>query len=75
MDEYFLSVARDDGSLLCIAPLTNRQIAVAEQELEDTSGLFLFEQCGSEGSLKVNVIARVLSEEAALMFRRTFAMS
>ena len=75
MDGFYLSIRLDEGHTLCIAPLTNRNIALSGQEIEDISGYFLFEKRGPEGTGDVEVIAHLLSEDAALRVGRMFNMS
>jgi len=75
MGEYYLSAKQSNGSLLCLAPLTNRQISMSDLDIEDTSGMFLFEHHGPEDAGEVRVIARVLSEDAVLMFREMFELA
>tara|TARA_R110001599_G_scaffold205583_3_gene402916 strand:- start:1958 stop:2185 length:228 start_codon:yes stop_codon:yes gene_type:complete len=72
MDECFLSATQDDGSLLCLAPLTDNQIAASDIEIDDLSGVYLFEERGSDGAREVRVLARVMSEAAALRIQNTF---
>lgn len=72
MDECFLSATQDDGSLLCLAPLTNRQIAASDIEIDDLGGVYLFEERGADGGREITIIARVMSEEAALRLQTKF---
>ncbi len=74
MDEFYFSVNLDNDRTLCLAPLTDRRIAMSGQELADTSGYFLYEQCSSEGFGGVEIIARVVSDEAVAKLRQFFNM-
>ena len=74
MDELYFSVNLEDGRTLCLAPLTDRRIALSGEEIADTSGYFLFENDGRQGSERVEVLAQVLSEEAALRLRDMLCM-
>lgn len=75
MEPYFLSANQEDGSVLCLAPLTSRQIAIADIDIEDRAGVFLYQQFGSEDETRIKIIARVLSEDAALMLQSAFRLS
>jgi len=66
MDGFYLSRRLDDDRLLCVAPLSNRNIALSGQEVDDPSGYFLFEKCGSDDAYDVTILAHLVSEEAAL---------
>jgi hypothetical protein len=72
MEDFYFSVALDDRRTLCLAPLTERRIAMADQDIPDPSGYFLFEK---HNTGEVEVIAQVLSEEAALRLRAMLNMS
>jgi hypothetical protein len=75
MDQFYFSVRLDDDRTLCLAPLTERRHECSGQELEDTSGYFLFEQKGSGDCAEVEIIARAISEEAAFRLRDMFKMA
>lgn len=74
MGEFYFSVNLDNDRTLCIAPLTDRKIALSGEEINDPSGYFLFETRGSEDAA-VEIIARLQSEEAALRLREMFKMA
>jgi hypothetical protein len=74
MDDHYFSVNLDNDRTLCIAPLTDRSIALSGQEITDPAGYFLFEKKGSDESARVDIIAQVLSEDAALRLREMFKM-
>ena len=74
MDEYYFSINLDGNRELCLAPLTERQIAMSGQEIADTSGHFLFERSGSDDAMRLEVIAQVLSPDAVLRLREAFKM-
>lgn len=63
-DLYFSGIV-DNETTLCIAPLTDRRIAMSGQEIPDTSGYFLYATRKSEEPNEVEVIARLVSEDAA----------
>lgn len=75
MDEFYFSVNIDAGRTLCLAPLTERRLAMAGQELSDTSGYFLFEQHGEGDFARVEILAHVVSEDAVSRLRAQFNMS
>lgn len=71
---YHFSKNLDNDRTLCVAPLTDRLIERSGQELEDVSGYFLFSRRGSDEFAGVEIIARVVSEEAAFALRQMFDM-
>ena len=75
MADYYFSVNLDNDRTLCLAPLTNRHIEHCGVSLEDESGYFLYEKCNSEEFGNIEIIARVMSEDAAFKLRDMFNMS
>lgn len=75
MDQFYFSVSVGENKELCLAPLTNRRIMMAKDEVFDASGYFLFEKKGVGESAEVSIIARAVSEEAAFQLRDMFKMS
>lgn len=75
MNEFYFSVNLDNDRMLCLAPLSDRRIAMSGQELEDTSGYFLFEQSHSDEFGGVKILARVLSEDGVMQLREMFSMA
>lgn len=75
MDDLYFSVSLEDDRVLCLAPLTDRRLEMAGQEIEDTSGYFLYEQRGEGERATVEIIAHVVSAEGALRLRDMFNMS
>lgn len=69
MESLYFSAALDDERTLCLAPMTDRRAAMAEQEIEDTSGYFLYELTGTGDAARVAIIARADSEDAVLKLR------
>jgi hypothetical protein len=65
MAEYYFSARIDSDTTLCIAPLTDRRIELSGEDIEDTSGYFLYELKGGGEPNEVRIIARLASEEAA----------
>lgn len=74
MSEYYFSVRLDETRTLCLAPLTDRRIEASGQEIADPSGYYLFETCGDYDAPEVEIIAQVVSEEAALRLRDMLQM-
>lgn len=62
----YLSKVLDAERLLCLAPITQRQIEMADSEPSDCSGYFLFEQMGVTECKGVRILAQVHSDDAAL---------
>jgi hypothetical protein len=75
MEAFYFSVALDSERTLCLAPLTDRRMAMSGQEIADPSGYFLFEKRGSGEAADIEIIAQVLSEDAALRLRDVLGMS
>jgi hypothetical protein len=71
---YYFSKNLDNDRTLCIAPLTDRLIERSGQQLEDVSGYFLFSRHGSDDFEGIEIIAHVVSEEAAFALREMFEM-
>lgn len=74
MEGFYLSVRLDEGRVLCIAPLTDRNIELSGQDLEDASGYFLFEKRGFVEAQDVEILAHLVSEEAALRIGKLLKM-
>lgn len=75
MAEFYFSVSLGNDRTLCLAPLTDRRIAMSEQDVTDPSGYFLFEQTGSDEFGRVEIIAQVFSEDAVFRLREMFGMT
>ena len=74
MDEFYFSVNIDNERTLCLAPLTDRRLAMAGEEIVDASGYFLFEKRGNGDYAGIDVIAKVVSEDAVFRLRDMFRM-
>jgi pyruvate/2-oxoglutarate/acetoin dehydrogenase E1 component len=74
MAEFYFSVNLDNDRTLCVAPLSDRRIALSGQDIRNRGGYFLFEQRGSEEFGRVEIIAHIVSEEAAFRLREMFNM-
>jgi hypothetical protein len=75
MSDYYFSVNLEGDRMLCVAPMTDRRLGMSGQEIGDSSGYFLYEQQGSGEAASVEIIAKVLTEDAALRLRDMFQMS
>lgn len=74
MDDFYYSVNLDNDRTLCLAPLTDRRIAMSGLELADTSGYYLFEQRNSDEFSGIEIIAKAVSDEAVDRLRHFFKM-
>ena len=75
MNEFYFSVNLDNERTLCLAPLTNRRIAMSGQEIDNPGGYFLYERSGSGDFANVEIIAHVVSEDAVYRLRDMFQMA
>jgi len=75
MDGFYFSVNLDDERILCLAPLTDRRLAMSGQEVADAGGYFLYEQHGTGDLASVEIIAHVMSEEAVYRLKNMFRMA
>jgi hypothetical protein len=74
MAEHYFSANLDNETTLCIAPLTDRRLALSGQEIPDVSGYFLYATRKSEEPNEVRIMAKLLSEEAAFELSRMLNM-
>ena len=74
MAEFYFTAKRGNDSTLHIAPLTDRLIARSGQDVPDPSGYFLFERRHADGPAEVEIIAQLVSEDAALKLREILEM-
>ncbi|HKX10957.1 MAG TPA: hypothetical protein VJN67_22360 [Stellaceae bacterium] len=75
MTQFYFSVNIDNDRMLCVAPLTDRKIALSGQEVSDPGAYFLFEQRGSDEFASIEILAQLMSEEAAFAMRDMLKMS
>lgn len=75
MAEFYFTATLSNERTLFLAPLTDRLIAESGQEVPDTSGYFLFERRRGICPSRVEIIAQVVSEEAAIRLRDMLGMS
>jgi hypothetical protein len=69
MDGHYFSKNLDNDRTLYLAPITDRDLERSGQEIDDTSGYFLYETCKSDAFGGVEILARVEGESAALKLR------
>jgi hypothetical protein len=70
----YFTIKLDKDRMLCLAPLTDRQIAAAEP-LDRIDGYFLFEQGGTGDFADIEIIAHVPTESAVLRLRAMLGMT
>jgi hypothetical protein len=75
MPDFYFSVNLDAERTLCLAPLTDRRMAMADVTVTDPGGYFLFEKRGSDECGQVQIIAQVFSEDAVFRLRELFGMA
>jgi hypothetical protein len=74
MADYYFSAQIGSDTTLCIAPITDRRIELSGQKIEDSSGYFLYQTKGGAEPGEVEILARLVSEEAALRLRQMLAL-
>jgi hypothetical protein len=67
---FYFSRQVGEGVTLCLAPITERRLKMAIDRVSDPSGYFLYELTGSGDAAKVEIIARVSSDEGVHRLRR-----
>jgi hypothetical protein len=75
MDLFYYSVNIDGNRTLCLSPLTDRLISLCGQQINDASGYFLYERRTRGDVVDVEVIAQLLSDEAAARLRQALNMT
>lgn len=66
---FYFSKQIDADRILCLAPITSRQLERADSHPLNCSGYFLFEQTGITECLSVRIFAQVHTDEAALAMK------
>jgi len=74
MSDYYFSAQIGDEKTLCLAPLSDRRIDMSGQSISDPSGYFLYEQRGSGDMAEVEILAHLLSEDAAFRLRELLGL-
>ncbi len=72
---YYFSKQLGDDKLLCLAPLSTRQQAVADVQPDNCSGYFLFEQLGIELCRQIRILAQVHTDDAAMQLKEMMQLS
>ncbi|MEL7480090.1 MAG: hypothetical protein AAGJ29_00875 [Pseudomonadota bacterium] len=72
---FYFSRLIDAERVLCLAPITQRQLDVSDSEIFDCSGYFLFEQTGVTDCREVKILAQVHSDEAALAIKEMMQLA
>jgi hypothetical protein len=75
MDDLYLSVNTDEGTTLFLAPLTDRQLSMSTDRVTDPSGYFLFEKRGSGNLASIEILAHIVSDDAANRLRSMLNLS
>ena len=75
MSEFYFSVNLDNHRTLCVAPLTDRRIAMSGQNIPDVGGYFLFERRGAGEGAEIEILAHAMSEDAAFRLRDMLNMT
>jgi hypothetical protein len=74
MGQFYYTASIDSNRTLCLSPLTDRLISMCGQEINDASGYFLYERRTRGDIVDVELIAHVLSDDAAMRLREAFNM-
>jgi hypothetical protein len=69
MEEYYCDIPLTNAKVLCIGSITSREAATLEPDFCDGTGTYLYLADASDLRGEVEVIARVVSEEAAERLR------
>ncbi len=72
---FYFSKKVDDNRLLCLAPITSRQIERSDSPPENDSGYFLIEQTGVKDPVSVRIIAQVHTDDAALHLKEMMGLA
>ena len=75
MAQYFFSAELGDDHMLFLSPLTDRWLAMSQDEIRDQSGYFLFEQFGIGNAASINILAQVHSDDSVFKLQEMFKMT
>ncbi len=70
MAQYYFSAQLDNDRALFIAPISDIDLELSGEVVEDSSGYFLYERCYSTPDAQITLLARIHSEEAAFQMSR-----
>jgi hypothetical protein len=74
MGQFYYTATIDSNRTLYLSSLTDRLISLCGQEINDASGYFLYERRTRGDIVDVELIAHVLSDDAAMRLREAFNM-
>jgi hypothetical protein len=66
MPQFYFSSPISNEVALFIAPLTDYDLEMSGESVDDASGYFLYERCYSGHDAPIRLLARIHSEEAAI---------
>lgn len=69
MEEYYCDIPLTNAKVLCMGPITSREAASVDADFCDGFGTYLYLADASDTRSDIEVIARVVSEEAAERLR------
>ena len=69
MEEFYCDIPLTNAKVLCIGPITGREAGGVEAEFCDGYGTYLYLADASDTRSDVEIIARIVSEEAAERLR------
>ena len=75
MADYYLSADLDNETTLCLSPLTDKRLELAGAEMADVSGLFLYTVQRSCQPERVEILARVATEDAVWRLKSMFGLN
>ncbi|MFY7761196.1 hypothetical protein [Aquidulcibacter sp.] len=75
MDQLYLSVELGENRTLCLAPLSDRKLAMSGQEIDDPSGYFLYEKVGDGDFATIEILARIVSDVAVSRLQAQFNLA
>jgi hypothetical protein len=74
MGQFYYTATIESNRTLCLSSLTDRLISLCGEEINDASGYFLYERRTRGDIVDVELIAHVLSDDAAMRLREAFNM-
>lgn len=75
MAHYYFSAQLDNDRAIFIAPLSDFDLEMSGETVEDASGYFLYQRCNSSPERPVTLLARLHSEEAAIEMSKLLNLS
>lgn len=74
MSDYYFSKSLGQGTELCLAPLSERLLQLADDTPSYSSGYFLFERETCSSSAPIRLLAHAVSVDAAWQLRDLFEL-